>query len=159
MQVNDIKSPRGSKFRRRLLGRGRGSGLGKTSGRGHKGQRAREGRNVNAVSEGGQSRLMRRLPKVGFHSHRPCVYQVVNVEDLNKLPKDFVVTVASLKEKKMIGSVNKPVKILGDGELKKALTVQIEAISKAAQEKIKAAGGKIEAPAVPEKTVKEDKKQ
>jgi len=146
MQTHQISAPKGANKKRKIVGRGKGSGLGKTSGRGHGGQRSREGRNIGAASEGGQSRLVRRLPKVGFTPHRPNVFQVINVADLNKLPKDFIVTVKSLKKKKMIGSINKPVKILAVGELKKILTIQVENISKAAQEKIKTAGGKIEAP-------------
>ena len=146
MQVHDIKAPRGSNKRRKIVGRGRGSGLGKTSGRGHKGQRAREGRNIYTASEGGQQRLLRRLPKVGFNPHLPSIFQIVNVSELNKFTKDSTVTVQTLKEKKLIGSINKPVKILGHGELKKALTIQIEKISQSAQEKITSAGGTIEAP-------------
>ena len=99
-------------------------------------------------------RLLRRLPKVGFNPHRPRIYQIVNVFELNKFTKDSTVSVQSLKERKLIGSVNKPVKILGKGELKKALIVQIEKTSKAAQEKITSAGGKIEAP-----KLEKDKKQ
>lgn len=148
MQVNDIKAPRGSKIRKKVVGRGPGSGHGKTSCRGHKGQRAREGRNVKAILEGGQVPLLRRLPKVGFNPHRPRVYQLVDIADLNIFAKDTIVNSQTLKEKKLIGSLNKPVKILGDGELKKPLTVQVDRLSKTAQEKIKTAGGKIEAPVV-----------
>jgi len=145
MQVNDLRAPFGAKKRKKIVGRGRGSGHGKTSTRGHKGQRAREGRNVNAASEGGQVRLLQRLPKVGFNPHRPRVFQIVNVVDLNRFSKDTIVSALTLKEKKLISTTRKPVKILGTGELKKALTVQVEKVSKSAQEKIKSAGGKIEA--------------
>jgi len=146
MQVNEIKAPRGGKIRKKVVGRGRGSGHGKTSCRGHKGQRAREGRNVKAILEGGQVPLLRRLPKVGFNPHRPRIYQLVDIEDLNIFTKDAIVNSVSLKEKKLIDSLNRPVKILGDGELKKPLTIQVDKLSKTAQEKIKTAGGKIEAP-------------
>ena len=146
MQINDIRAPFGAKTRKKVVGRGRGSGHGKTSTRGHKGQRAREGRNVNAASEGGQVRLLQRLPKVGFNPHRPRVYQVVNVIDLNRFSKDAIVSAATLKQLQLISTTRKPVKILGTGELKKALTIQVERVSKSAQEKIKSAGGKIEAP-------------
>jgi len=145
MQIHDIPAPKGVRTRKKVVGRGRGSGHGKTSCRGHKGQRAREGRNVKAILEGGQSPLIRRLPKVGFNSHRPTLYQVVNVESLNCFTKDAVVNIVSLKDKGLIKSLNRPFKILGDGELKKALTVQADQISGSAQEKIKKAGGKIEA--------------
>jgi large subunit ribosomal protein L15 len=147
MQIHEISAPRGARKRKKIVGRGRGSGHGKTSCRGHKGQRAREGRNIKGMLEGGQMPLIRRLPKVGFNSHRPVLYQIVNVESLNRFGKDALVNAESLKEKKLIGSLNKPVKILGNGELKKALVIRIEQISKSAQEKIKKAGGTIEAAA------------
>jgi large subunit ribosomal protein L15 len=146
MQMNDIRAPRGASKRRKVVGRGPGSGHGKTSCRGHKGQRAREGRNIKAILEGGQVPLLRRLPKVGFNPHRPRIYQLVAVQALNVFAKDALVNAQALKEKKLIESLNKPVKILGDGELKKSLTVQVDKLSKTAQEKIKGAGGKIEAP-------------
>jgi large subunit ribosomal protein L15 len=146
MQINDIRVPFGAKKRRKVVGRGRGSGHGKTSTRGHKGQRAREGRNVNAASEGGQVRLLQRLPKVGFNPHRPKRFQIVNVVDLNRFGKDAVVSASSLKEKQLISTTRVPVKILGTGELKKALVVQVDRVSKSAQEKITSAGGKVELP-------------
>ncbi|HLF17498.1 MAG TPA: 50S ribosomal protein L15 [Candidatus Omnitrophota bacterium] len=145
MQVNDIKAPYGVRRRRKIVGRGRGSGHGKTSCRGHKGQKAHSP-GPKIMLEGGQVPLIRRIPKVGFNSHRPYLCQVVNVELLNCFTKDSTVNIVTLKEKGLIKSLNKPIKILGDGELKKSLLVQVENISKTAQEKIKKAGGKIEAP-------------
>jgi len=148
MQIHQLEAPRGSRKKKRIVGRGPGSGRGKTSGRGENGQRSRAGRWTGGSkgSEGGQMRLIRRLPKVGFRSHRPREYQVVNVESLNKFDNNAVVNIVSLKSLGLIGSVNKPFKILGKGELKKSLTVQGEAVSKTAAEKINSAGGKIETP-------------
>ncbi|MCA9406888.1 MAG: 50S ribosomal protein L15 [Candidatus Omnitrophica bacterium] len=159
MQLHQLKAPKGVRKSKRIVGRGRGSGRGKTAGRGENGQRSRSGRWSAKASEGGQMRLIRRLPKVGFRSHRPILNQVVNLEALNKFEKGEVVSVQTLKEKGLISSANKPVKILAKGDIKKALTVQIASISKSAQEKITKAGGKIEeVKASEEKTSKETKK-
>ncbi|MCA9399417.1 MAG: 50S ribosomal protein L15 [Candidatus Omnitrophica bacterium] len=159
MQLHQLKAPKGVRKGKRIVGRGRGSGRGKTSGRGENGQRSRSGRWSAKASEGGQMRLIRRLPKVGFRSHNPILNQVVNLEALNKFEKGDVVSVQTLKEKGLISSSRKPVKILAKGDIKKALTVQIASISKAAQEKITKAGGKIEeVKAAEEKTSKATKK-
>ena len=144
MQLHELKAPRGARKRKKIVGRGRGSGFGKTAGRGENGQGSREGSGIKGMLEGGQMRLIRRLPKVGFRSHRPVFNQIVNVESLNKFTKDSVVSAETLKEKGLIKSLNKPFKILGTGELKKVLIIQAESVSKSAQEKIKKAGGKIE---------------
>lgn len=146
MQLYELKSPKGSRKRKKIVGRGRGSGLGKTSGRGENGQKSRStGRSVVGSSEGGQMPLIRRLPKVGFRSHRPILNQIVTLEKLdNKFEVNGIVNVQSLKENGLIGSVNKPFKILGNGEITKALIVQAKSISKSAQEKIIKAGGKVE---------------
>lgn len=89
-------------------------------------------------------RLIRRLPKVGFRSHRPILNQVVHLEDLNRFDKGTVITAELLKKEGLISSLNKPFKILGDGDIKNAITVQAQSISKSAQEKIEKAGGKVE---------------
>ncbi len=151
MQLHQLHSPKGSRKRKKIVGRGRGSGSGKTCGRGENGQRSRTGRWATKASEGGQMRLIRRLPKVGFRSHRPILNQVVKLEDLNRFKKDTVVTGELLKTEGLISSLNKPFKILGDGELKNALIVQAT-VSKSAQEKIEKAGGKVE------EVVKKEKK-
>lgn len=145
MYLHQIKSPKGSRKRKRRVGRGQGSGWGKTAGRGENGQGSRRGRSTIMSSEGGQIALIRRLPKVGFRSHRPILNQVVHVGDLGRFQSGDVINAESLKEKGLIASLNKPFKILADGEIKVALTVQARSISKAAQEKIEKAGGKIEA--------------
>ena len=144
MQVHDLRSPKGSRKRKRIVGRGIGSGRGKTSGRGENGQGSREGRGVLKSSEGGQISLIRRLPKVGFRSHRPKVYQLVQMESLTQFKDGSVVDAKTLKDKGLIKSMFKPYKVLGDGEIKKALNVQAYSFSKSASEKIQKAGGKVE---------------
>ena len=144
MQIHQLSSPKGSKKKKKIVGRGPGSGVGKTAGRGQKGQTSRSGTWAVQGSEGGQMRLIRRLPKVGFRSHRPILNQVVNIDSLNKFKSGEVVNAESLKALKLISSLNKPIKILGVGEIKKSLTVQVRSISKSAKEKIEKAGGKVE---------------
>lgn len=146
MQLHELKSPKGSRKRKKIVGRGRGSGHGKTSGRGENGQKSRStGRATVGSSEGGQMPLIRRLPKVGFRSHRPILNQVVPLERLNKFENDTVINAEFLKAQGLIKSINKPFKILGDGEITKSLVIQAKSISKSAQDKIVKAGGKIEA--------------
>ncbi len=144
MQVHDLRSPKGSRKKKRIVGRGNGSGRGKTSGRGHTGQNARTGRGIIKSSEGGQISLIRRLPKVGFRSHRPKVYQLVQLDSLSQFKDGAVVDARALRAKGLIKSMFKPYKVLGDGEVKKALTVQAYSFSKSASEKITKAGGKAE---------------
>lgn len=144
MEMYELKSPKGARKRKKIVGRGKGSGWGKTAGRGENGQGSRAGRGIISNLEGGQMPLIRRLPKVGFRSHRPILNQVVKVEQLDKFEKDAVVNAESLKAKGLIGSVNKPFKILGNGEIKKPLIIQTNCVSKTAQDKIIKAGGKIE---------------
>jgi len=127
--------------RRKRLGRGPGSGRGKTAGKGHKGQRARSGGGVRPGFEGGQMPLVRRLPKRGFRNRFGVEYQVVNVSDLNSFRKGSVVDPASLLDAGLISSKRKPVKILGNGDLKKELEVKAHAFSRPASDKIVSAGG------------------
>lgn len=144
MQVHNLQSPKGSRKRRKIVGRGNGSGWGKTSGRGENGQNARSGRGILRMLEGGQMPLVRRIPKLGFRSHRPVFYQPIKLEELSRFKANAVVDPQTLKENGVINSVYKPYKILGAGEIKNALTVKAYAFSKTAEEKIKKAGGKIE---------------
>jgi large subunit ribosomal protein L15 len=118
-----------------------GSGTGKTAGRGQMGQKARSGGKVSPHFEGGQMPLHRRLPKRGFTNIHRVEYQVVNLRDLEAL--DGAVTVEGLKASGLIGNLRHPVKILGTGELTKALSVEAHAFSKSAKEKIEAAGGSV----------------
>ena len=140
-ELHDLSPSQGSHRNRKRVGRGMGSGLGKTAGRGQKGQKARSGGKVSPHFEGGQMPLHRRIPKRGFTNINRVEYQVVNLRDLEAL--DGAVTVASLKAAGLIGNVRKPVKVLGQGELTKALAVEAHAFSKSAKEKIEAAGGSV----------------
>lgn len=144
MYLHELKSPPGSHKRRKIVGRGQGSGHGKTSCRGQKGQSARSGRGVILGSEGGQMSLIRRLPKVGFRRKNPLVYQEVKLESLDRFDGGTVVTKELLKSKGLIKSIFKPFKILGDGELTKPLIVKASSFSKSAREKILQAGGQVE---------------
>ncbi|MBF0387339.1 MAG: 50S ribosomal protein L15 [Candidatus Omnitrophica bacterium] len=144
MQLHQIKAPKGSRTKKVRRGRGPASGLGKQSGSGDKGQRSRSGRGIILGSEGGQMPLIRRLPKVGFNTANPIVYQVVQLDSLNCFAANSTVNVELLKNAKLLSSSRRPYKILSRGELTKALTVQANAFSADAAEKIKKAGGKAE---------------
>ncbi len=147
MKLHDLRPNEGggSKARKRL-GRGTGSGLGKTSGKGHKGQNARSGGGVRPGFEGGQMPLFRRLPKRGFTNIFAKEFAIINVEELNRFPEDTVVTPELLFNEGVVkrGKAVDGIKILGDGEVKVKLTVQAQKFSKTAAEKIEAAGGKVE---------------
>lgn len=142
MKLHEL-SGRVTKDRRRV-GRGIGSGRGKTSGRGHKGQLARSGGGKGPGFEGGQTPLQRRLPKRGFTNIFAKEYGVVNVADLNRFENGATVTRRDLEEAGLVKSRVFGIKILGDGDLEKALTVQASKFSRSAVEKIEAAGGKAE---------------
>ena len=145
MKLHELEKNIGAKQKRKIVGRGPGSGLGKTSGKGHKGQNARCGGGVRPVFEGGQLPLYRRLPKRGFSNYDfKTKYAVINVSDLNMFEDGTVVTPALLKE---IGFVKKQydgIKVLGEGTLTKKLTIQANKFSKTAIEKIEESGSKIE---------------
>lgn len=143
MELHTLKPPAGSRKDRKRVGRGTGSGTGKTSGRGHKGAGQRSGYKRKVGHEGGQMPLFRRLPKRGFANIFRREYQVVNVSDLERLEAGEV-TAQTLKDAGMIKKTDQPVKILGNGETGKAFTVKVNAFSKSAQKKIEAAGGKAE---------------
>ena len=144
MELHSIKPAKGARKQPTRKGRGLGSGLGKTAGRGHKGQKARSGGGVRPGFEGGQKPLIQRVPKRGFHNKWGKEITEVNVAALNKLDNDSVVTVQTLKEAGIIKNSKDGVKILGKGNLEKSLTVKVHAFSKSAAEKIVAAGGKAE---------------
>jgi large subunit ribosomal protein L15 len=144
MRLNEIRPAEGHRKARKRKGRGIGSGLGKTAGRGHKGQGARSGGGVRPGFEGGQLPLYRRLPKRGFTNRFALRYAEVNVGQLEVFESGAVVTPEALKEKGIIRREFDGVKILGRGELKKKLTVKAAKFSKSAEEKITAAKGKIE---------------
>ena len=145
MKLNELKPAEGSAKASFRVGRGPGSGNGKTAGKGHKGQNARSGGGVRPGFEGGQLPLYRKLPKRGFNNKFATVYAIVNVDTLNKYFQDGdVVTLETLLEKKIIRKAFDGLKVLGDGELTKKLTVQATVFSAAAKEKITAAGGQAE---------------
>lgn len=145
MKLTDLTPAEGSVRPVFRKGRGIGSGNGKTAGKGHKGQNARSGGGVRPGFEGGQMPLQRRLPKRGFSNSRFAKsYQTVNVGLLNSFEDGAVVTVEDLYAKSLVSSRTGALKILGDGELKKNLTVKAERFSESARSKIEAAGGKVE---------------
>lgn len=144
MNLSELRPAAGSRKDRKRIGRGAGSGFGKTSGKGHKGQNARSGGGVKAGFEGGQMPLQRRLPKRGFAPLNKKVYALVNLRQLENFEAGSIVDVEALIAAGMIKDVADGVKILADGELTKALTVKAHKFSKSAQEKITAAGGKAE---------------
>jgi large subunit ribosomal protein L15 len=143
MNLSTLKPPKNSTSNKKRVGRGMGSGLGKTSGRGHKGQRSRSGSRMMRGFEGGQMPLHRRVPKRGFNNIFRQEYQIVSLETLVRLGQTEI-TPETLQQAGAIRKASKPVKILGDGELKQALTVRAHKFSKSAQEKITKAGGTFE---------------
>ena len=145
MKLHELERNAGSVHSKKRVGRGPGSGLGKTSGRGEKGQKARSGASINPLFEGGQSPLYRRIPKRGFKNALFRVrYATVNVSELNVFDDNTVVTPALFKEKNIINKELDGVKVLGNGKLEKKLTIKANKFSKSALEKIEKAGSKAE---------------
>jgi large subunit ribosomal protein L15 len=142
MDLSNLKGPQGRKKHRRV-GRGESSGVGKTSGKGHKGQKARSGGSVSPGFEGGQMPLQRRLPKKGFTNIFKIHYNVLNVKDLARLDPQEVITPELLRDKGILRRSG-PVKLLADGDVAAAYTVRVDRVSSAARSKIEAAGGKVE---------------
>ncbi len=141
--LNILTAPEGAHKRKKILGRGPGSGHGKTSTRGSKGQTSRSGKHKYLGFEGGQMPLIRRIAKRGFTSRSKIEYQIVHLGDLNRI-KEETISIDLLKEKGLIKDKAGLVKILSDGEIKNPVSVQAHAASKKALDKIKNAGGKIE---------------
>ena len=144
MKLHELSPAEGSAKKAWRVGRGAGSGNGKTAGKGHKGQNARSGGGVRPGFEGGQIPLYRKLPKRGFHNKFGKTYSIVNVDVFNKFEDGAVVDLAALMEKKIIRKANDGLKVLGNGEITKKITVKAAVFSATAKEKIEAAGGKIE---------------
>ena len=143
--LSALKPKQGSRHRRKRVGCGESSGHGKTSGRGHKGQKARSGGSIRLGFEGGQMPLIRRMPKRGFNNAAfKKVWGIVNLADLNTFDAGTMVDEALLREKGLIRGKLDGVKILGNGELTKKVTVKVEAVSAGARQKIEKAGGSIE---------------
>ncbi|WP_323611363.1 50S ribosomal protein L15 [Erysipelothrix enhydrae] len=144
MKLHELKYNEGARQDRKRLGRGQGSGTGKTSGKGHKGQNARSGGGVALGFEGGQTPLFKRIPKRGFKNVNRVDYAVVNLSSLNVFEDGTEVTIEALLEKGIIKKTLDGVKILGQGELEKELVVKANAFSKSAVESIEKLGGKAE---------------
>ena len=144
MKLSELKPAEGAKKMALRVGRGHGSGNGKTSGRGHKGQKARSGGGVRLGFEGGQMPLYRRLPKRGFTNRNTKDIVAINVDRLNVFEDGDVVTITALVEKGVISNPRDGVKVLGNGTLEKKLTVKVSAVSQGAKEKIEALGGSVE---------------
>lgn len=144
INLSELKPNDGAKHYKKRLGRGTGSGTGKTSGKGHKGQNSRSGGGVRPAFEGGQTPLFKRLPKRGFTNVNRKEYAVINVEDLNCFKADTVVTVEKLQKEGLVKKTFDGLKVLGNGKLEVALTVKANKFSKSASAAIEAAGGKAE---------------
>ena len=142
--LNNLKRPEGSWHRKKRVGRGQGSGLGKTAGRGGKGQKARSGNMRFEGFEGGQSPLQRRLPKFGFISPNRVTYAVVNLSDLEGFAAGATVDAAALEERGLVKGRYDGVKVLGNGSLTKKLTLRVNKASASAREAIQKAGGSVE---------------
>jgi large subunit ribosomal protein L15 len=144
MKLHSLTITKGSRHRRKRLGRGMAAGQGQTSGKGHKGQKARKGFNHKEGFEGGQMPLIRRLPKRGFHNYTRKELIGVNLTSLDRFDEGTEVTIAVLKEAGLANGPNDGIKILGRGEINKKLTIKANAFSASAREKIEAAGGACE---------------
>lgn len=142
--LNRLHAPNGATKNRKRIGRGEGSGHGKTAGKGNKGQKARTGGSVKRGYEGGQTPLHRRIPKRGFTSKFKTIYHVVNIERLSIFKEGEVVDADALFKKGVIKNIKDGVKILGEGEINTPLTIKADKFSVAAKQKIEAVGGKAE---------------
>jgi len=144
MKIHELGPAFGATTKRKVVGRGIGSGTGKTAGKGHKGQKARTGGKIRRGFEGGQTPLYRRIPKRGFNNYFSKEYAIINVSDLEVFDNDTIVDSKVLIEKGLIKKELDGVKVLGNGELTKKLTVVATKFSKSAESKIQAVGGKTE---------------
>ena len=142
--LGKLNPPPGARKKTQRLGRGPGSGHGKTAGKGHKGQKSRSGPHISPGFEGGQMPLQRRLPKRGFKNIFKKRFALVHISDLNRFSKDEVVDFEALRKAGLVKQLHDGVKILGDGELKVPLTVRAHKFTESARKKIEAASGKIE---------------
>jgi len=144
MKLNELKPAKGATKKRKRVGMGTGSGHGKTATRGHKGQGSRSGGGVPPWFEGGQMPLQRRIPKRGFVNFTRKFYQVVNVGDLDQFEAGATIGFAELRQAGLVKKTSVPVKLLGNGEIDRALTIKVNASSKSAIEKMDKIGGKVE---------------
>jgi large subunit ribosomal protein L15 len=143
MRLDELSPPNGARKKRKRVGRGVGSGHGKTACKGHKGQKARSGGGIKAGFEGGQMPLQRRLPKRGFRPPFKKHFAIIHVGDLNRFPKDTVVESDLLIQSGLLKK-EEPVKLLSDGELQHPLTVRVHQVSKAALKKVESVSGRVE---------------
>ena len=144
MKIHELSPAEGSRKKRKRVGRGAGSGHGKTSCRGHKGQKSRSGGGPRPGFEGGQMPLQRRLPKRGFTNIFKKHYSIINVKDLDKFDPKASIDTESLKKAGLVHKVGDGIKVLGSGEIKHPIVLKVHKVSKTAREKIEAAGGKVE---------------
>jgi large subunit ribosomal protein L15 len=144
MKLEDLQPAAGSKRRDKRVGRGIGSGHGKTSCKGHKGQKARSGGTKGPAFEGGQMPLQRRLPKRGFKNNFSVEFAIINLKDINTLKDMDIITPEALLEKGVISNLKSGLKVLGEGEIQRPVTIKADAFSASALAKIAAAGGKAE---------------
>jgi len=142
MKLGDLKPAAGSTKRRKRIGRGNASGWGRNAGRGEKGYGSRTGSKSAGLFEGGQMPLHRRLPKRGFSNHFRKEYEILNLRDLGRVEAE-VIDAAALLEAGLINKIDSLIKVLGDGEIDRAVEITVDAFSKSAEEKITAAGGKV----------------
>jgi large subunit ribosomal protein L15 len=144
MKLSDLRPAKGAKSATKRVGRGKGSGLGKTAGRGQKGLRARSGGGTPPGYEGGQMPMQRRIPKRGFHNVFRKEYSIVNVRDLNRFEAGTIVDVNALRAAGIVKNVKDGVKLLGNGEVSRAVTVKVDKASREAARKVAEAGGTLE---------------
>lgn len=144
MRIHDLSSGDVPRKGRKRVGRGTGSGHGKTSCRGHKGQNSRSGGGVRPGFEGGQMPLQRRLPKRGFANIFKKEYTLINISNLNRFEPETLLDIEALKNAGMVKSLKEEVKLLGDGEISHPIVIKVHKVSKSARAKIEAAGGKVE---------------
>jgi large subunit ribosomal protein L15 len=144
MKIHDLSPVKGSRKTRKRVGRGPGSGHGKTSCRGHKGQKSRSGGTVSPGFEGGQMPLQRRLPKRGFTNIFKKDFSVINIRDMDRFSPNSRVDINALRDAGLVRRIRDGVRLLGEGEISHALIIEVHSVSRGAREKIEAAGGKIE---------------
>ncbi|MBN2125353.1 MAG: 50S ribosomal protein L15 [Deltaproteobacteria bacterium] len=144
MKIHELSPPKGSRKDKKRVGKGPGSGHGKTACRGHKGQKARSGGSTRPGFEGGQMPLQRRLPKRGFSNVFRKEYVPINIKDLSRFDPNTTLDIETLKKAGLVKNLKDGVKLLGDGDIAFPLVIRVHKVSKTAREKIEAAGGKVE---------------
>ena len=144
MKIQELSPAEGSRKKCKRIGRGQGSGLGKTSGRGHKGQKSRSGGSIRPGFEGGQMPLQRRLPKRGFTNIFKKHYTLIHLKDLSRFEPNATLDLETLRQAGLIKKPKYGVKLLGDGDITQPLVIKVHKVSRSAREKVEAAGGRVE---------------